>query len=202
MNTENNNLIGERIKRLRSYTLHMNQRQFADALGLQPSTLSGYEKGHIVPSTDILLKIANNYNVSLDWLFGLTNDSIHFSNLGEVLSALLQIGELNELRYEIERNKPDMESDTNRWYCALKIYGKDNEHINNGDLCSFLDSLYEHRSDYESYFESLESYEQWKKSVIEYYSDVPVSVKQRETLSYDERIAKRDALLSTSHNKK
>ena len=202
MNTENSNVIGERIKRLRSYTLHMNQRQFADALGVQPSTLSGYEKGNIVPSTDILLKIANNYNVSLDWLFGLTNDSIHFSNLGEVLSALLQIGELNELRYEIERNKPDTESNNDRWYCALKIYGKDDEHINNGDLCSFLDSLYEHRSDYESYFESLESYEQWKKSVIEYYSDVPVSVKQRETLSYDERIAKRDALLSSSHNKK
>ena len=202
MNTENSNVIGERIKRLRSYTLHMNQRQFADALGVQPSTLSGYEKGNIVPSTDILLKIANNYNVSLDWLFGLTNDSIHFSNLGEVLSDLLQIGELNELRYEIERNKPDTESNNDRWYCALKIYGKDDEHINNGDLCSFLDSLYEHRSDYESYFESLESYEQWKKSVIEYYSDVPVSVKQRETLSYDERIAKRDALLSSSHNKK
>ena len=42
MNIDNNeNVIGERIKRFRSYTLNMNQRQFAEALGIQPSTLSG-----------------------------------------------------------------------------------------------------------------------------------------------------------------
>jgi transcriptional regulator with XRE-family HTH domain len=82
MNIDNNeNIIGERIKRFRSYTLNMNQRQFAEALGIQPSTLSGYEKGNIVPSTDVLLKIASTYNISLDWLFGLSNDSIHFTNL-------------------------------------------------------------------------------------------------------------------------
>lgn len=195
MNIDNNeNIIGERIKRFRSYTLNMNQRQFAEALGIQPSTLSGYEKGNIVPSTDVLLKIASTYNISLDWLFGLSNDTIHFSNLGEVVSAILQISELNELRFEVERNKPDVESDKNRWYCALKFLGKDGDHKHNGDLCSFLDSLYEHRSDFESYFESLESYEQWKKSVIEYYSDVPVTKAHFEPLDYDTRIKKRNKL--------
>jgi len=203
MNIDNNeNIIGERIKRFRSYTLNMNQRQFAEALGIQPSTLSGYEKGNIVPSTDVLLKIASTYNISLDWLFGLSNDSIHFSNLGEVISAILQISDLNELRFEVDRNKPDIESGENRWYCALKFYGKDDDHKHNGDLCSFLDSLYEHRSDFESYFESLESYEQWKKSIVDYYSDLPVSQTQHENLDYDARIAKRNALLDSSKKKK
>ena len=106
------------------------------------------------------------------------------------------------MRFEVDRNKPDIESGENRWYCALKFYGKDDDHKHNGDLCSFLDSLYEHRSDFESYFESLESYEQWKKSVIYYYSDQPVSQIQHESLDYDARIAKRNALLDTSKKKK
>ena len=99
-------------------------------------------------------------------------------------------------------NLPDIESGENRWYCALKFYGKDGDHKNNGDLCSFLDSLYEHRSDFESYFESLDSYEQWKKSIIDYYSDQPVSQTQHENLDYDARIAKRNALLDGSKKKK
>ena len=188
-------VLGERIKQLRSFKLHMNQRQFADALGIQPSTLSGYENGNIVPSADILLRIAQLYHISLDWLFGLTNEQTPFSNLGEVVAAILQIDNLSELRFEIERNKPDTESEDDKWYCLLKFYGNSAEYMNNGDVCSFLDSLYEHRAEFESYFESLESYEQWKESVIAYYSDIPVTQKPREALDYDERIARRNALL-------
>lgn len=67
--------------------------------------------------------------------------------------------------------------------------------MNNGDVCSFLDSLYEHRAEFESYFERMEIYEQWKESVIAYYSDIPVTQKPQETLDDDERIARRNALL-------
>ncbi|MCR5748359.1 MAG: helix-turn-helix domain-containing protein, partial [Lachnospiraceae bacterium] len=105
MNTaDNKNTIGERIKNFRSDSLHMTQRDFAEELGLQPSTLSGYEKGNIIPSTDILLKIARKYNLSLDWLCGLTNNAFQFNDLGEIVDALIKLNDLNEIRYEIERN--------------------------------------------------------------------------------------------------
>jgi transcriptional regulator with XRE-family HTH domain len=67
--------MGRRIREIRGFDL--TQVQFADMLGIRQSTLSGYEKGRIVPSVEILLKLKSHSGKSIDWiLFGEENRSL------------------------------------------------------------------------------------------------------------------------------
>lgn len=66
-----NDEFGFRLERLRSeheYT----QQQVADNLGVGRSTYNQYERGRITPPTDVLMRIAGLYNVSMDYLMGRT----------------------------------------------------------------------------------------------------------------------------------
>jgi transcriptional regulator with XRE-family HTH domain len=60
--------LGKRIKTLRE-KLNVNQKQFAAGLGISGSLLSQIETGHKNPVYQLLYKLMNQYNVSLDWLF-------------------------------------------------------------------------------------------------------------------------------------
>ena len=67
-----NNSFSTRIMELRK-SLSMNQTDFAKSIGTTQAALSGYEKGERMPSYEILLCISNTHNVSIDWLFGLSD---------------------------------------------------------------------------------------------------------------------------------
>lgn len=56
-----------RIKELRDM-MNLSRKEFADLVGVTQSSLSLYERGEVTPSAEVLLKIAQNCNVSLDWL--------------------------------------------------------------------------------------------------------------------------------------
>ncbi|NSG21534.1 helix-turn-helix transcriptional regulator, partial [Blautia obeum] len=88
--------ISEKIKELRT-DLKMNQKNFSAAIGIRQSTLSSYENGVVTPSNDVLLTIAQKFHVSLDWLFGLSENKVQISTLSDILWVLLQMNESNEL---------------------------------------------------------------------------------------------------------
>ncbi|MEA4893017.1 MAG: helix-turn-helix transcriptional regulator [Peptococcaceae bacterium] len=67
--------LGRRIRYLRKEQ-KLSQTQLGKKLNLAESTISLYESGKRSPDFDTLLKIAAYFNVSLDYLFGLT-DSRH-----------------------------------------------------------------------------------------------------------------------------
>ena len=56
-----------RFTRLRKI-LKISQKDMAAALRIPDSTISRYENNVIKPSYDILSKIANTYNINLNWL--------------------------------------------------------------------------------------------------------------------------------------
>lgn len=62
----------ELAKRLRALREKQREKQssVASSIGITESTLSAYEKGTRKPSFDVLLKIAQYYNVSIDYLVG------------------------------------------------------------------------------------------------------------------------------------
>ena len=69
-------IIGKRIKELREEN-DLNQKQLADILGIQNTTLSQYESGARTPSDDIKKAIADYFEVSLDYLMGRNADSTY-----------------------------------------------------------------------------------------------------------------------------
>lgn len=61
--------LGGRIKKLREKA-GITQKKLAERLHISNTTLSQYESGQRIPSDEIKLKIADYFDVSLDFLFG------------------------------------------------------------------------------------------------------------------------------------
>lgn len=65
--------FGERLIQLRKERGFRSRVAFADELGIPSTTLRNYETNVREPSHAFLCRIANMFNVSLDYLLGLTN---------------------------------------------------------------------------------------------------------------------------------
>lgn len=64
--------LSARLKELRS-DLQLTQREFAERINASPVSVSSYEIGAKTPSLEMLMKIATTFNVSLNWLCGLSS---------------------------------------------------------------------------------------------------------------------------------
>lgn len=62
------NILGENLKKLRKNNEYK-QSYIARELGISEAAISKYENGKQDPSYDILLKLADLYNESLDFIF-------------------------------------------------------------------------------------------------------------------------------------
>lgn len=61
-----------RLKELREQN-NKTQKEIAEILNIQQNTYSQYENGQRQISLDFLIKLANFYQVSIDYILGLTN---------------------------------------------------------------------------------------------------------------------------------
>ncbi len=59
--------VGKRIKKARK-SLKLQQQEMAAAMGISPSHLSEIESGKANPGTDIHIKLANLYNISVEYI--------------------------------------------------------------------------------------------------------------------------------------
>ena len=64
-------ICGERIKALRE-SMNYSQMKVAEIFGVGQSSIVRYEKGDASPPLELLVKIADYYDVSLDYLLGRT----------------------------------------------------------------------------------------------------------------------------------
>lgn len=67
-----------RIKDLRE-DANMRQIDLADAVGIDQRTISNYETGKTYPDSFALIKIADYFNVSIDYLVGRTDYNVYAS---------------------------------------------------------------------------------------------------------------------------
>lgn len=63
------NGLSEKLQELRA-KYGYSQKQVAKIINVSPSIVSGYETGERTPSTEVLLKLANIYKCSTDYLLG------------------------------------------------------------------------------------------------------------------------------------
>ena len=95
VNMEINITINERITDLRTMS-GLSQKELADRIDVPTSTLCRIEQGKIANvSNDVLIKLANFFNVSTDYLLGLTNvkfkKNVELSELGLTNKALFAL---------------------------------------------------------------------------------------------------------------
>jgi transcriptional regulator with XRE-family HTH domain len=60
-------LLGNKIKKLRQEK-NLTQVELAERVGIHQKQISSYERGVNTPSTDVLIKLAEAFNVTLDYL--------------------------------------------------------------------------------------------------------------------------------------
>ena len=85
-------MLNKRITELRM-SFGWTQVQLAQKLGITKQTVSNWENDNIQPSIDMLVKLSKIFNVSTDYLLGLTpTNSINVDGLPtEFVSHIVQI---------------------------------------------------------------------------------------------------------------
>ena len=139
-------MISEKLKQLRKMK-NLKQDQVAELVGISQRAISQYEVGTRKPSREVLQKLAELYEVSVDYLLtGVEQDITGFMVpvLGEVRAGVPLYAQENIIDYE--EISPNMTGD----YFALKIKGDSmaprildgdivivsmTSDFNSGDLC-------------------------------------------------------------------
>lgn len=102
--------FSERLKEFR-ISLGLTQAQFVEGLDITASALSSYEKNLKNPSISVAKRIAEKYNVSIDWLCGLTDKKENNEKLityADMIRMIIQLCDIEtglniwELEYEKE----------------------------------------------------------------------------------------------------
>lgn len=94
------NDLGKRIKNLREEK-NLTQKDLAKKLNIANSTLSQYETGQRVPSDEVKIKIAEFFQVTLDYLFGVTDNKEGYEYIDELRVRYKKKGvDISHLSYE------------------------------------------------------------------------------------------------------
>jgi len=92
-------MIGDTIKELR-LAKGLNQVELAEKLGITKQSVSNYEKDNIAPSIDMVVKLANFFEVSTDFI--LENESSKTINIDGLTEH--QVGIIKSLIDEFRNN--------------------------------------------------------------------------------------------------
>jgi transcriptional regulator with XRE-family HTH domain len=84
--------IGDRLKKLR-LEKGLTIREVAKIFNISKSTVSDYERGRTTPNYELLIKMADYFNVTTDYLLGLTDErNIYKTVPKEVPKILRELG--------------------------------------------------------------------------------------------------------------
>jgi transcriptional regulator with XRE-family HTH domain len=90
--------IGDRIKQLRTEN-NLTQEEFGKIFSIVKSTVSMYESNKSTPDDELKKKIANYFNVTLDWLMGNTDVRNPADEITDAVSDDPELAEFwNELK--------------------------------------------------------------------------------------------------------
>lgn len=187
----NNNTLGDKLQYLRK-DMSMSQKDFANFLGIPQPSLSAYENNRNSPTVDVLINIAKKCNISLDWLCGISSAKHTLSSLSDIADMLYAVMETEDMKLDIEIHDHlpnDEETDDNKWYTSITVYGNDPENKLNADLCKIIAKVENDYMDLESYALSKEMYETSKEKTIDYFT-LPLKKKTIPKLSREERMKK------------
>lgn len=121
-------IFGEILSELRK-DRGMTQQDLANQLSVSVHTISSYERNLILPSDEIKIQIAKLFNVSLDYLFGVTPNP---SKIEDVDSSVIILKDIpKRALYDIELYINKVKEKYKFWIGIFLLYRKlDYESIN------------------------------------------------------------------------
>lgn len=73
---------------------HLTQKELADAMNVSIGTISNYETGRHLPDLDTLVWLADNFDVTTDYLLGRTENKLSINRIEEPFTAEVTVGAL------------------------------------------------------------------------------------------------------------
>ncbi len=131
----------------------INQEEFAKKIDISVGSLSNYRNGKNIPTGDIIVKIANEFNCSTDYLLGLTD----LKSMDSDFKAIHEITGLSDkaikyLEYELiicKKKYKEYEARVEEAKAEYKRSGKKIKYmIYNGSIFDTLNYLIENESNY------------------------------------------------------
>lgn len=104
--------FGEKIRALRTEK-GLTQTQLADKVGLVKGSISAYEQGKKYPSVEVLIKLCSVFDVSSDYLIGLSDDmnlmksELTDEQMSMIRSLIQELEKYNALKAEQCQNTND-----------------------------------------------------------------------------------------------
>ena len=155
-------IFSDRLKELRTEK-GLTQAQFVDGLGITASALSAYEKNLKNPSISVAKRIAEKYNISIDWLCGLSdklNDEIKLETYSDVLKLLLEIDDILPLEIiKYDTKYGIIFHDKNSEIPLAKIKNISIDKLSNIGINEILSSLKSFKDKYQEGIIDIEIYE-------------------------------------------
>lgn len=169
--------IGNAIKKRRRQ-LKITQKEFARRLDKSERTIQKYESGEITMKIDLIKQVADELDIPWQELLEAKTDKIgivteeeissyRFHNLSDVISALFTMTELKDISFQLSCTKPP---ENPEWISALMVDGK-GDGTYNADFCLFMENWMNKLTALQSGTLSKESYDTWKREMLDYYSD-------------------------------
>ena len=169
--------IGNAIKKRRRQ-LKITQKEFAQRLNKSERTIQKYESGEIAMKIDLIKQVADELDIPWQELLEAKTDKIgivteepvpsyRFHNLSDVISALFTMTELKDISFQLSCTKPP---ENPEWTSALMVDGK-GDGTYNADFCLFMENWMNKLTALQSGKLSKESYDTWKREMLDYYSD-------------------------------
>lgn len=97
-------IIGSNLAELRK-DRGLTQKDFADILHVSKSAVSHYEQGISVPTIQVLITIADYFNVNVDYLLGRCKDNIKYSDINEVYLNQYTVGKLLTMSLSLSKKQ-------------------------------------------------------------------------------------------------
>ena len=101
----------------------LTQKELAEALNVSTVSISSYETGAKTPSFDMVLNIAKKFNVSIDWLCGLSNNMKPNNNITTYKELFQLFIIVLDARYENKETIPIIDTiDTEKPSVCLTLH--------------------------------------------------------------------------------
>ena len=93
-------MIGERLLELRK-EMNLTQDDLAVILNINKHSISSYERNKNEPSDAIKILIANYFNVSVDYLLGITDNPQPYNKLNDTYIRIPELANNKDIKKEI-----------------------------------------------------------------------------------------------------
>lgn len=159
-------IFSTNLKKLRQEH-SLSQKDFGESISVSAMAISSYESGAKSPSIDTVYRIAETYNVSIDWLCGLSSRK---------QSEITAMSDVLKLLFDIEKNTP-LEIFSNREVINQNIFNPneypDLQELEVHEICflsglldGYIDEWNKMRTLYKNGTIDDELYSLWKEKVL------------------------------------